>query len=161
MILANVAQPAKIYELVLLNNIFIQLFWSSFGSLRFFLVEGYLLPLIFKQIRKWNIFNFVSQFGSMFGILSNIQDRGFWTNSGWHLVCDYFQKKLHLRCLANSEFASKACYDLAMFDRTSISDFWQCFEFACNSWYIFKEEKIHTWCIDTWFPGWQEIKSLI
>ena len=100
MILANVAQPAKIYELVLLNNIFIQLFWSSFGSLRFFLVEGYLLPLIFKQIRKWNIFNFVSQFGSMFGILSNIQDRGFWTNSGWHLVCDYFQKKLHLRCLA-------------------------------------------------------------
>ena len=30
------AQRAKIYELVLFNNIFVQLFWSSFGS--FFLV---------------------------------------------------------------------------------------------------------------------------
>ena len=29
-------QGSKIYELVLLNNIFVQLFWSSFGS--FFLV---------------------------------------------------------------------------------------------------------------------------
>ena len=25
---------------------------------------------------------------------------------------------------------------------------------------IFKEEKVHLWYIKTWFPGWQEIKSL-
>ena len=40
-------QRAKIHELVLFNNIFFQAlsFW-------FFLVEGYLLPFIFKLILK-------------------------------------------------------------------------------------------------------------
>ena len=37
-------QGLKMYELVLFNNIFVQLFSSLFGSLWFFLVDGYLLP---------------------------------------------------------------------------------------------------------------------
>ena len=59
-----------------LNSIFFQLFWSLSGF--FFLVfpiEGYKLPLVFKGIWKWNIFNSGSEFRSTFRILSNIQDQ--------------------------------------------------------------------------------------
>ena len=64
----------------------------------FFLV-GYMLPLIFKQIKKLYICDFGSQFRSIFRTLSNIQDGGFYKISYWLFVFDYFCKKLHLRCL--------------------------------------------------------------
>ena len=80
-------------------------------SFWFLLVEGYLLPLIFKLILKWNILNFGSKFRSIFRTLSNIQDRGFCTNIEQLFVFDYFCKKLSLRFWQDSEFASKASYD--------------------------------------------------
>ena len=87
----------------------------------FFLV-GYLLPLIFKLIWKWNIRNFGRFFRSIFRTLSNIQDWGFYKIVSSFLLLTIFtkssildvwqdfeqasspsndlQKKLHLRCLA-------------------------------------------------------------
>ena len=124
------AQRAKIYELVLLNKIFVLLFWSSFGSFFFFwffLVEYYPLLLIFKLIRRSNIFNFESQFRSIFRTLSNIQDRGFCTNSERLLVFDYFCKKPHLRCLIR--FWVRLWSQLRLCGKSSISNDWQ---FASN-----------------------------
>ena len=99
-----IAQRAKIYELVLLNNIFVQLFWSLIGF--FFLVfplEGSKLPLVFKEIWKWNIFNFGSEFRSTFRILSNIQDQfvifNLW-KAVWNLIVFY----------QNSFVISPSCY---------------------------------------------------
>ena len=104
MILTNVWMykvSLKIYELVLFKTIFVQLFWSSLCSFFcFFLVEGYLLPLIFKLIEKWNILNFGSQFRSISRILPNIQDGGFYKNSELLSAFDYYCRKRYLRYLA-------------------------------------------------------------
>ena len=109
------AQRAKVYELVLFNNIFVQLFWSIFWSIFnyfwFYLVEDYLIPFIFKLIQKWNMFNFGSQFRSTFRTLTNIQDGGFCIDSERLLLFDYFLKKLHPR--KDSQFNSKASYNIA------------------------------------------------
>ena len=109
-----IAQRAKIYELVLLNNIFVQLFRSSFGS--FFLVfPNRRLSATFDiQIDlKWNIFKFGSQFRSIFRTLSNIQGRGFCINSERHSVFDYFAKSSILDIWQDPEFALKASSDFA------------------------------------------------
>ena len=125
------AQQAKIYELVLFNNIFVQLFWSSFGS--FFLVSpGRRLSVTFiiQTDLKMKHHNFENQFRSIFRTLSNIQGRGFCTNSERLLVFDYFCKKLHLRCL--TRFWALLWSQLRLRGKSSISNVWQGFEFACN-----------------------------
>ena len=58
-----------------------------------------LLPLIFELILKSIIFNFRSQFRSIFRILPNIEDAGSCKNSKQLFGLDYFSKKLHLRCM--------------------------------------------------------------
>ena len=52
-----------------------------------------LLPLIFELILKWNIFNFGTQFKSMFRIFPNIVDAGSLKNSERLFGLDYFSKK--------------------------------------------------------------------
>ena len=85
-------------------------------SFLFFLVGGYLLPLIFKLIQKWNIFNFESQFRSIFRTFSNIQDGGFCRNL---LVFDYFCKNLHLRYLVTFWVCLWTLFILDFFGRSS------------------------------------------
>ena len=80
-------------------------------SFWFYLVEDYLIPFIFKLIQKWNMFNFGSQFRSIFRTLTNIQDGGFCIDSERLLLFDYFLKKLHPR--KDSQFNSKASYNIA------------------------------------------------
>ena len=52
-----------------------------------------LLPLTFELILKWNIFNFGTQFKSMFRIFPNIVDAGSLKNSERLFGLDYFSKK--------------------------------------------------------------------
>ena len=53
----------------------------------------WLLPLIFKLILKWNIFNFGTQFKSIFRIFPNIVDAGSLKNNEQLFGLDYFSKK--------------------------------------------------------------------
>ena len=84
------------------------MFWNIsmiLGNVRFrwlfffWILLGYLLPVIFNLFQKWNIRNFGSQFRSIFRTFSNIQDGGYYKNSEWFFVFDYFCKKLQIRCL--------------------------------------------------------------
>ena len=124
------AQRAKIYDLVLFNNIFFQLFWGSFGSF-FFVFPSRRLSVTF-DIQALE--DFGSKFRSIFRTLSNIQDRGFCTKSERLLGFDYFCKKLQLRCLAR--FWVCLYSQLRLRGKSSFSNVWHGFEFASN--YLYK-----------------------
>ena len=96
-------------------------------SFCFFLVEGYLLPLIVKLISKWKILNFGIQFRSICRTLSNTQDGGFCKNSEPLFTFGYFYQS---STLDDWQILSLPLKPVTTCRKSSISDVWQGFKFT-------------------------------